>query len=745
MTVTDFPRPQDKLTILKKIPLFSSCTDEQLHLVAQRTRLVEHKKGERVYQEGDRADAFYIVASGRLEVFTLLNGQKQLYTVLHNGDTFGEISLLTGEVHSATVEALNDTLVLELEKQDFDELINRVPSLVLYLSRLLSKRLRTKGQVSGAGEATVVAIYSAAKGVGRTLFTMALATTLRQETHHEVIVVDFSTPEGEQNRVFGMPTHTRMRPETMRSLWTEESLERGILEHPLGFHFLYAEHHTRGEQEDHLIAPLVSGLARQYSYILMDLPAEVDTKVFKAVTQADWVYLVTDTVKEHLLRTSALIRQIRESVSQMDERIKVILNLMERTGERASAEDVIQTLGRPIRYTLPHIESPAGELTVEDLVRLLESRGSPYTVIVRRIARELGGMFVGLALGSGAALGLAHVGVLKVIEREKIPIDMVAGSSIGALIAALWASGKSAQELEDITRRFEHPWKVRGLFLDIGIPLASVAVGLVTWVMVAPLAGIWTGLVFGSVVTIGIGLVFGPLVGGPLQGARVKQFLDDVLGEKTFEDTWLPLKIVASNPPLREEVVLESGRLVDAVRASIAIPGIFKPVRLMGKLCLDGGVINPIPVSVLKRAGAKRVIAVNVFPTTPELATYAQESQQRRVLREAQLASRNLFIRLIMGLRRELLRSLSPIVFDVIMRSMQSMEYQIAEVSCHEADLTLRPTLPGLHWLDFHHPQRFIQRGEEEALRHLPSLKRLAGLDEAPALTTSPQPGTILS
>ncbi len=745
MTVTDFPRPQDKLAILRKIPLFASCTEEQLHLVAQRTRLVEYKKGERVYQEGDRADAFYIVASGRLEVFTLLNGQKQLYTVLHNGDTFGEISMLTGEVHSATVEAINDTLVLELEKQDFDELINRIPSLVLYLSRLLSKRLRTKGQVGGAGEATVVAIYSAAKGVGRTLFTMALATALRRETHHDVIVVDFSTPEGEQNRVFGMPMHTRRQPEPAGSLWTEESLARDILEHPLGFQFLYAEHRTRQEQGDHLIAPLISGLARQYSYILMDLPAEVDTKVFKAITQADWIYLVTDTFKEHLIRTSALIRQIRESVSQMDERIKVILNLMERTGERASADEVIQTLGRPIRYTLPHIESPMGELTAEGLVRLLESRGSPYTMMVRRIARELGGMFVGLALGSGAALGLAYIGILKVIEREKIPIDMIAGSSIGALIAALWASGKSAQELEDISRRFEHPWKVRGLFLDIGIPLTSVAVGLVTWVAVAPLAGMWTGLIFGSVVTIGIGLVFGPLVGGPLQGARVKQFLDEVLEEKTFEDTWLPLKIIASNPPLREEVVFESGRLVDAVRASIAIPGIFKPVRLMGKLCLDGGVINPIPVSVLKRAGARRVIAANVFPTTPELAAYAQEHQQRRAQREAQLASKNLFVRLVMVLRRELLRSLSPIVFDVIMRSMQSMEYQIAEVACHEADLTLRPTLPGLHWLDFHHPQRFIQRGEEEALRHLPSLKRLVGLDETPALTTSPQPGTILS
>ena len=213
------------------------------------------------------------------------------------------------------------------------------------------------------------------------------------------------------------------------------------------------------------------------------------------------------------------------------------------------------------------------------------------------------------------------------------------------------------------------------------------------------------------------------------------------------------MKIVASNPVFREEVVFDTGRLVEAVRASISIPGIFKPVRILGKVCLDGGVVNPIPVSILKRAGVKRVIAVNVFPTTQELVAYSQEVQRRRAQRDAQLASRNLLVRLVMSLRRELLRSISPLIFDVIMRSMQSMEYHIAEVACHEADVVLRPTLPGSHWLEFYHPEKFILRGEEEALRYLPHLKRLQGMADllttpaSPAtpdsLTTFPQPGTI--
>ena len=744
MTIADTPRPEDKLSILRRLGLFAACTDEQLQLVAQRTRLVECKKGELVYQESSKAEAFYIVVSGRLRVFSTVNDQEQVYAILHNGDTFGEISLLTGEMHSASVEALNDTLVLRLDKADFDELINRIPSLVLYLSRLLSKRLRAKGQTSAAGEATVVAVYSAAEGVGCSLFAASLAASLHRETAQPVIVIDLCASVGQAHPLWSAAT-TRPPPlpSPMKQFWSGEGLEEVLREHPLGFHLLEAGEVLIGEEGAAAIAPLVSALANQYGYIIMELPTAVEATTIKAMTQADRIYLLTDRSRENLVRTNALLHQLRDSVTHLDDRTKVVVNLKECEGECLIPAEIAESLGHAINYMLPHMPELQGRVRPEALARLLESRRSPYATTVRRMARELGGVLVGLALGSGAALGLAHVGILKVLEREGIPVDIIAGSSIGGMIAGLWASGYSASELETLAMRFRNPWDVRKLFmLDFGLPMISVVIGVGAGLLMWWLTGFWAGFLLFLIVFVVLGLMLGPLIGGPIQGAQLAARLEADFKGKTFEDTWLPLKIVASNPMAREEVVFESGSLAEAVRASVSIPGIFKPVTRLGKICLDGGVVNPVPVSVLRRYGAKRIIAVNVFPTTPELTAHLEHVKQHRAEWDAQLASRSFLIRLVARVRQEVVRSMYPLVFDVIMRSMQAMEYKIAEVSCQDADLILRPTVPGSHWLEFNHPERFIQRGEEEALRHLPTIKRLVGL-EPTALTTEQQAGTI--
>ena len=171
---------------------------------------------------------------------------------------------------------------------------------------------------------------------------------------------------------------------------------------------------------------------------------------------------------------------------------------------------------------------------------------------------------VGLALGGGFARGLAHIGVLKVLEEEGIPVNFIAGTSVGSVIGAAYCSGISAKELEEIAGlvRFKHFAR-------------------------------WTISRYGFA-----------------SNDRMAQFLHKVLKCRTFEELKVPLAVAATDFSSGEGVVFRSGPLVDEVRASCAYPGMFKPVNVNGRLMVDGLLAHAVPTVPLREMGAKRVIAI---------------------------------------------------------------------------------------------------------------------------------------
>jgi NTE family protein len=178
---------------------------------------------------------------------------------------------------------------------------------------------------------------------------------------------------------------------------------------------------------------------------------------------------------------------------------------------------------------------------------------------------------IGYALGGGAARGLAHIGVLKVLEEYKVSPDIIAGTSMGAVIGALYASGLKAGDIEQIALQLR--WKRLALPTDMRLPL-----------------------------------------GGLTQGKRVISLLQSILGDLEFSQLNYDFACVTTDIINGEQVVLHEGSVIDAVRASISIPGIFAPVMLDGKYLVDGGLVNEVPVSVCRVMGAGYVIGVNVLP-----------------------------------------------------------------------------------------------------------------------------------
>jgi NTE family protein len=184
---------------------------------------------------------------------------------------------------------------------------------------------------------------------------------------------------------------------------------------------------------------------------------------------------------------------------------------------------------------------------------------SPATPPVPKIA---------LVLGGGAARGFAHVGVIRALEQEKIPVDMIVGTSVGSLIGAIYADTRSSFDLEVIAFKLE-----KDDLFDFSI--------------------------FSSTT-------------GPVKGDRLEKFVQTRIRKKNIEELSIPFSAVATNLVTGEMVVLDKGPVGQAVRASSSIPGVFTPVIYQGMTLVDGGVVDNVPVDVARSKGADIVIAVNI-------------------------------------------------------------------------------------------------------------------------------------
>jgi NTE family protein len=198
-----------------------------------------------------------------------------------------------------------------------------------------------------------------------------------------------------------------------------------------------------------------------------------------------------------------------------------------------------------------------------------------------RLAREATGERIGIALGGGGARGFAHVGVLLALEEAGIPLDIIAGCSMGAVVAAGYATGRSAQQVNDDMRHF---WKGQRIF-DFTIPYVSL-----------------------------------------LKGRIVARMALGAYGKSQFEQLPRKLYLIATDLISGREVVLEHGSVDQAVLASGAVPGVFPPVAIDKWLLVDGSVLNRVPVDILRRKGARVTISVDV---TAERENFLQSRTAR--------------------------------------------------------------------------------------------------------------------
>jgi NTE family protein len=308
---------------------------------------------------------------------------------------------------------------------------------------------------------------------------------------------------------------------------------------------------------------------------------------------------------------------------------------------------------------------------------------------------DVGEKRIGLALGSGSARGWAHLGVLKALDERGIRPVVTGGASVGALVAAAYASGQ-VEQLDEWVRTLTR--------VDVWRLLDTTFRG-----------------------------------GGVMRGNRLMQAIGEQIEDRRIEDLPVAFGAVAADLNTGEEIWLRSGSMLAAVRASSGMPGLFTPIWHQSRWMIDGGVVNPVPVTLCRALGADYVIAVNLnVPVSqrwtgrrglPESVAALPEPEHKGT--EASWASVDKWSELMGGLVESLRPSAStgPGLFEVMAGSIHIMQEHIARsrMAGDPPNLTIAPDLGHFQLMDFHRADEAIEIGYRSAQAVLAAMEATPG------------------
>jgi|GEM_PF-429763 len=490
-------------------PLFAHLDAGDAASLASGLPEVRVPAGAAIVEQGDPRPGLYVIASGEATVTVCTPGGERVVATLGPGSVVGEMSLLAGEPASATVRAVGDVEARWFERDAFWDAAQAHPQLLRNLSAIVARRLgRTTRRSAGERERrwTTLLDHGAPP-----LAALALAASVAWHTRERVLLL---------------------------------TLDAGLAQAALASLGGRAPAPVRGADG----ATLVRAGARRGGGVDLLVPARPPTTRREAVALAD---ALPDGHRHVLVHAGASTAPDAEEGA-----IAAELRPLPGSGVRIVAPDAA---GGP-RSVPP--------LTLEDLDALAAGTLAPDGPAGRalgRTARAIAGLRVGLALGAGSMKGYAHFGVMRVMEREGIPVDCVAGSSIGAQVAFLRALELPVDDAMDVVDELSR---------------RTVRYALST--------------------------------SGLLSSAGLRRGLQWYCGERRIEDVPVPLGVVTTDLATGSEVVFRRGLVWPALLASLSIPGVYPAQRIAGRLLTDGGVANPVPSSVTRGMGADVVVAVRL-------------------------------------------------------------------------------------------------------------------------------------
>ncbi len=588
---------------LAGVDLFRELDTEVLSFLQKQLEWVRLKSGEALFNRGDDDDSLYIVSGGRLvAVMDGEGGDGSLLGAIAPGDIIGEMSALFGETRCVTIVAQRDSELVRLPGKAVMELFERSPKFLLKLSRIMFTRLRQSLRHAGP------------KGRVGSIALVVLDETLSGEKLAE----RFRRALERKGRVM---------------LVTDVMLDRhgNAARIPTGL----------VSPEDLPLARWLSEQEDQNDFILYLTPARSPDWRSFVIRQADRVlFIVGDKMPPELTSGE---KQIWDSVARLP----------------FSNTDLV--VMHKDDATLPKGTSAwFKDRSFRHHYHAVEGKDADYDRIVRCILGEA----VGLVLGGGGARGFAHVGAVRALLEHGIPIDHLAGTSMGAVIAAEIAMGMDYEEVMEVNRKM---FIASNPTSDYTIPLVS----LVT-------------------------------------GHKCNRNLRQGFGEARIEDLWLPVFFVTASLTSIQTVFIDRGVLWETVRASVSIPGIFPPVIQNGEMLVDGSIVTGLPVGEARNRFAGKIIAVEV----------SNSSKLRGGIKDSLEMSAREYV--FGRFKRE--NSVQwPSILDVLLAAGTFAKEQSMMDAMSGADILIRPQVTQFESLEWRSMDAIVAAGYEETAKLLES------------------------
>lgn len=613
------PVSRNLIEFLQSVPLFAFLPPPLLREIEPHLTWLHLPAGRELMRQGEEADGLFVVVGGRLR-YESNDSQGRITRSgdFARGDIVGELALLTGDNRSATVRAMRDSELVKLSNVSVQRMLHEAPHAIFWFTRILAERLGRGENPVSGKRFSVLTVLPVTAGVDMDEFCKHLKEALAKFG-----TVDLMT----MKRVDG-----KFGPGTAQ-LEMDDS-----------------------RQEDLMV--WLSEREEEVSFLVLQGSADSMEWNERCLRQADKILLVADASENPRL-SPVEVRYPPDAGHISAER------------------------------TLVLVQPPNAVRAVNTTGFLVPRRGMRHFHVRRdskpdfdRLARSLTGNAIGVVLGGGGARGMAHIGVLQALLDHGVPIDMVGGTSAGAIMCGAFAYFQDIESVKKMVRRFmvdSNPLD------DFTFPFISVA-----------------------------------------RGRKYSSALEQVFGTARLEDLLLPAFSVACNLTASSESVLKSGLVWTALRATSSLPGIAPPIYMNGELFVDGGLLNNLPVDVMQNLGAGKTIAIDVSSSTQN-----QDADYGKFMGSETAAEAPSFLRVLANkLRGRSKRVKIPTLADVLVRSTMIGSVTRVSKARTEADVYVRLPLEGYGLLDFKAMDQLVEIGYRYAVENMAEWKKKLGLQQ---------------